>query len=51
MPLERPKNRFLNNVFWNLFDCNKKNKKTFFVNISEETLNVTTAINWKVGTK
>ncbi len=29
----------------------KKDKRNFFVNISEETLNVTTAINWKVGTK
>ena len=29
----------------------KKNKKSFFVNLSEETLKVTTAINWREGTK
>ena len=29
---------------------NKKNK-SFFVNVSEETLNVTNAKNWKEGTK
>ncbi len=29
----------------------KKNKKSFYVNLSEETLKVTTAKNWKVGTK
>ncbi len=29
----------------------KKNKKNFYVNLSEETLKVTTAKNWKVGTK
>ena len=29
----------------------KKNKKSFDVNLSEETLKVTTAKNWKVGTK
>jgi riboflavin synthase len=29
---------------------NKKNK-SFFVNVSEETLNVTNAKNWKIGTK
>ena len=28
----------------------KKTKNSFFVNISEETLNVTTAIDWKEGT-
>ena len=29
----------------------KKNKKNFSVNVSEETLKVTTAINWKEGTE
>ena len=29
----------------------KKTKKSFYVNLSEETLKVTTAKNWKVGTK
>ena len=29
----------------------KKDKKGFSVNLSEETLKVTTAINWKIGTK
>ncbi len=29
----------------------KKNRKSFYVNLSEETLEVTTAKNWKVGTK
>ena len=29
----------------------KKTKNSFLVNISEETLNVTTAFNWKEGTK
>ena len=28
----------------------KKNKKSFLVNLSEETLKVTTAFNWKIGT-
>ena len=29
----------------------KKYKKSFYVNLSEETLKLTTAKNWKVGTK
>ena len=29
----------------------KKNRKSFYVNLSEETLKLTTAKNWKVGTK
>ena len=29
----------------------KKKRKIFVVNISEETLNVTNAKNWKKGTK
>ena len=38
MILKDVKNWFFNNVFWNLFDCSKENKKSFYVNLSEETL-------------
>ena len=33
-----------------MFDYSKEKKK-LYVNLSEETLKVTTAKNWKVGTK